>query len=234
MHGYPNDVNIEADHIVGEGPAAGALGRPIRHVIFDFGRVLVQWNPAMALISRYSQEHIEALMDGGRSGFYEANDMMDEGVGSEQAVAWVARHHGEPWAGMFRYYIDNMVDSLVGPVPGARKLLEDLKGAGVGVWGLSNWSAETFPLVWDRYEILHMLDGKVVSGYVHMRKPDCAIFRLALERFGIAADDALFVDDRGLNVQGAAMAGIRGLRFEDPYGLRAALIGAGIDIPGVR
>ncbi|BDR52736.1 haloacid dehalogenase [Bombiscardovia nodaiensis] len=234
MNGYPGELSMPADEIVASGPAEAAQGQPISNVIFDFGNVLVDWQPRAALISRYSQERIDQMMDNDCSGFYDGNDMMDEGYKGDEVVDWIRQQHGEPWASMFRYYCENMVDALTGPIPGARKLVEDLKAAGIGVWGLSNWSDETFPLVWERYEVLHMLDGKVVSGFVHMRKPHTDIFQLALKEFRIEAGSALFVDDLGVNVSGANSAGIRGLRFENPYGLRTALIQAGISIPQVQ
>lgn len=234
MSGYPGEVNLPADTIVATDKAAQAEGNHVTDIIFDFGNVLVNWDPATALISRYSREHIEQMMDNNCSGFYDANDMMDEGYKSDEIVAWIREHYGEPWASMFRYYCDNMVDALTGPMPGARKLVEDLKAAGIGVWGLSNWSDETFPLVWEQYEVLHLLDGKVVSGFVHMRKPHTDIFELALSQFKITAGSTLFIDDLGVNVLGANSAGIRGLRYEDPYQLRTALIEAGITIPQVQ
>ncbi|BDR54940.1 haloacid dehalogenase [Bombiscardovia apis] len=234
MNGYPGEVELPADTIVATDLAETAQGKPIYNVIFDFGNVLVDWDPRAVFVARYSSESIEQMMDNDISGFYNANDMMNEGYSGEEAVAWVSEHRGEPWASMFQYYCDNMVDALTGPMVGARKLVEDLKAAGIGVWGLSNWSAETFPLVWERYEILHMLQGKVVSGYAHKLKPHTDIYELALEEFNIEADGAVFVDDLGVNILGANSAGIRGIRYEDPYGLRTALIESGIDIPQVQ
>ena len=37
-----------------------------------------------------------------------------------------------------------------------------------------------------------------------------------------------------MNIVGANSAGIRGIKFTDPYKLRALLIDAGIDIPAVK
>ena len=59
---------------------------------------------------------------------------------------------------MMRYYLDNFVDSLTGVVPGARVLINDLKAAGVHVWGLSNWQKDLFPVALDHYDILCSLE----------------------------------------------------------------------------
>ena len=107
------------DVMVAEGDAASAGGGPVRDVIFDFGNVLLYWDPAAALVPRYSPAHIERFLDNDISGFYDANDRMDAGMTQDEGVAWMRRTHGDEWADMMRYYLDNFEDSLTGPVPGA-------------------------------------------------------------------------------------------------------------------
>mgnify|MGYP003025640601 FL=1 len=143
-------------------------------------------------------------------------------------------HYGDKWADILRYYLDNFEDSLTGVVPGARVLVNDLKAAGIGVWGLSNWEKELFPIALKHCEILQRLDGRLVSGYVHMRKPHKDIYEKALEEFGISAESSVFIDDKAMNIAGANEAGIRGIRFSDARKLRELLIEQGIDIPAVQ
>lgn len=225
---------MESDVLVAEGNAAAHAGKAITDVIFDFGNVLVFWDPGNAMVGRYSRDSIEWFLDDANSGLYSASDLMDGGTSCAEAEAWVLANRGERAAEMIRYYDANFVDSLGGAVPGARKLIEDLKAAGVGVWGLSNWASELFPIAWSGYPILHSLDGKVVSGLVGLRKPHTDIYEYALSKFGIAADGAVFVDDKAMNIVGANSAGIRGVKFTDPYKLRALLIDAGVNVPDVK
>ncbi|MCH4159988.1 MAG: HAD family phosphatase [Bifidobacterium sp.] len=234
MKGWPNEPDMDNDVIIAQKQAANAIGNPISDVIFDFGNVLVYWDPAAAMMSRYSQESIDQLLDNDISGFYDANDRMDAGSSCEETIEWLRENKGDHWAEVFQFYCDNFVDSLTGVVPGARKLIEDLKAVGIHVWGLSNWSAELFPIAWERYEILHSLEGKVVSGEIDIRKPSVKIYEYLLQRFGIEAHKAIFIDDKAMNIVGANEAGIRGIRFTDPYKLRALLIESGIDIPAVH
>ena len=234
MIGWPGEVEVPTDVILADDQAESAKGRPISQVIFDFGNVLIYWKPEAAMVSRYSPEAIRDMLDNDKSGFFDANNMMDGGEPCAQAQDWVQEHYGAPWDEMFTYYCENFVDSLTGPVPGARVLVNDLKAAGVGVWGLSNWGTELFPYAWEQYPILHELDDLVVSGPIHMRKPHPDIYLHALERFGIRAEDALFVDDKGMNVVAANKVGIRSVCFTDPYKLRNLLIESGLDIPRVR
>ena len=234
MKGWPGEPNMEHDVLMAEGEAAKSVGKPIRNVIFDFGNVLIYWNPVAALVARYSQETIDQFLDNDISGFYDGNDMMDGGLSLEEGVAWMRRTHGDKWADMLQYYLDNFEDSLTGVVPGMRVLVNDLKAAGIGVWGLSNWEKELFHIAERDCRILQQLDGKVVSGYVHMRKPHKEIYEAAVKQFGIDPSTTVFIDDKAMNIVGANEVGIRGIRFSDSRKLRDILIGQGVNIPGVK
>ena len=92
-------------------------------------------------------------------------------------------------------------------MPGARVLVNDLKAAGIGVWGLSNWESSLFHVAEEQCDILQQLDGKLVSGFVKLRKPHKEIYEAALNQFGIKADGALFIDDKAMNIVGSNAAG---------------------------
>jgi 2-haloacid dehalogenase len=70
----------------------------------------------------------------------------------------------------------------------------------------------------------------VVSGAVGLVKPDPAIFRLLLERHGLAAADCLFIDDSERNVRAAEALGMQAHRFRDAATLQAALRAAGLPV----
>ena len=222
------------DELMAQDAAAAADGGPITQVIFDFGNVLLYWDPEAVMIPRYSQRLVDGFLDNDVSSFYDANDLMDAGASLEEGVAYVREHRGEPWASMMRYYVDNFRDSLTGVVIGARVLIEDLHAAGIGVWGLSNWQRDLYRIAEEGCDLLGMLDGKVVSGQVKMRKPHRDIYEYALRTFGINAQDTVFIDDKAMNIVGANQAGIRGIRFHDPRNLRACLIAAGVPIAPVQ
>lgn len=234
MRGWPGDPDMPYDTVQANAQAANAQGMPVTDVIFDFGNVLLFWDPAAALVPRYERDTIERFLDNSVSGFYDANDLMDGGGSLDDGIAMMREAHGETWIGVMRYYLEHFEDSLIGTVPGARMLINDLKDAGIGVWGLSNWQRDTFGIAQEHCGILHQLDDAVVSGFVEMRKPDRDIYELALRRFGIEARTSVFIDDKAMNILGANNAGLRGIRFSDPQRLRAALIALGIGIAPVR
>ena len=68
----------------------------------------------------------------------------------------------------------------------------------------------------------------VVSGEEKLLKPDPAIYWLALDRFRLRPADALFIDDRQINVAGAEAIGMRAHLFTDAEGLRERLRSEGL------
>jgi 2-haloacid dehalogenase len=117
---------------------------------------------------------------------------------------------------------------IAGPIEGTVAILGELKRAGVPRYALTNWSAETFPPARTRYEFLSWFDGIVVSGEEGVIKPDAQIFHILLERYGIAADEAVFIDDNPGNAAAAQALGIHGIHFQSPELLRRELETLGI------
>lgn len=110
-------------------------------------------------------------------------------------------------------------------MPGMERLFDDLHTAGVPLYAITNFSAEFFPAfrakwagVFDRFRDV------VVSGEEKLIKPDAAIYRLALRRFGLRGEEAVFVDDNAANVAGAAAVGLHALLFVDEPTLRRQLV----------
>ena len=72
--------------------------------------------------------------------------------------------------------------------------------------------------IFDRFQ------GIIVSGTEKLMKPDPAIYRLAIARFGIDPSGALFIDDVAANVAGAESLGIAGHRFNGAAMLEQDLV----------
>lgn len=76
---------------------------------------------------------------------------MDHGEDFEDIYPDVVREQGEEIAEIFRDYIERYDDALPRMIPNMEQLLRDLKAAGYGVWGLTNWSHETFHFAFERF-----------------------------------------------------------------------------------
>jgi epoxide hydrolase-like predicted phosphatase len=105
------------------------------------------------------------------------------------------------------------------PDPTMFALVEELRALGIRVALLSNSWGNTYP----RERIDALLDPVVISGEVGLRKPLAPIYELTLDRLGLPADRAVFVDDAEPNVLGARAVGMRALLHTDADATRAAL-----------
>jgi len=103
--------------------------------------------------------------------------------------------------------------------PAMFTLVEDLRAAGIRVGLLSNSWGNTYP----RKRIDALLDPVVISGEVGLRKPQAAIYELALQRLRLPADRVLFIDDAEPNVLGARRVGMQAFVHQDAITTRATL-----------
>ena len=59
-------------------------------------------------------------------------------------------------------------------------------------------------------------DKMIISAEVGVMKPELRIFRIALEQLGTSPEEAVFIDDFYVNVEGCEKVGIKGIHFRDP------------------
>ena len=110
-------------------------------------------------------------------------------------------------------------ESLVIPDPKTIALIRELKTR-YRVVLLSNAMSEYLRFALDKCGIADLFDDVIVSAEVKLVKPDPAIFKLALERAGVDAKDALMIDDVQKNLDGAKSVGVDGYMFRGAEGLR--------------
>src|SRR6266508_3959228 len=101
--------------------------------------------------------------------------------------------------------------------------MKQLKKSGYQLYGLSNWSAETFPIALKKYDFFHLLDDIVISGEVGVVKPEPEIFEIMLEKIGKPANACLFIDDAQANIEQAQRMGFATIHFHSPEQLEAQL-----------
>ena len=183
----------------------------MKNIVFDFGGVLVDWNPHH-LYDKYfgSREKAEWFLS--NICLYSWNLQMDGGKPFAEGVAELQAEHPE-WSEAIAIYHTRWIEMMNGEIEGMASVIRRLKMAGYGVYGLTNWSAETFPMVRDTYPVFQEFDGIVVSGEEHLLKPDAAIYKCLLERYALQAEESLFVDDNADNVAGARNVGMKAIQF---------------------
>jgi 2-haloacid dehalogenase len=207
--------------------SASAFPQQRRIVVFDFGGVLLNWNPRHLYRKLFAGDEVamESFLANVCTTAW--NERQDAGRSFADGVAeLLPRHPGkEALIAAFGQRFDEMI---AGPIDGTVEILAELKRSGVPRYGLTNFSAETFRPQRRRFEFLSWFDGIVVSGEEGVIKPDPRIFRILLERYRIAPEEAVFIDDNPANAAAATALGIHGIHFRSPDALRSELVSLGL------
>jgi 2-haloacid dehalogenase len=195
--------------------------------VFDFGGVLIDWDPRHLYRKIFGDD--VAAMEHFLSNVCtpEWNLCQDAGRSFGEATAALACEHPEK-VDLIAAWQSRFDETMRGPIEGAVEILAELRDRGVPLYGLTNWSAETFPIGLRRFEFLNWFQGVVVSGQEKMVKPDPRLFRLLLERYAIMPETAVFIDDNARNVAAATALGLHGIHFTNPTALRHELMAVGL------
>jgi len=194
---------------------------PPTAVVFDLGGVLIDWNPRYLYRKLFDDETaMETFLADVVSP--EWNGQQDSGRTWAEAVDVLSREHPEQ-RDLIAAYWHRWQETLGDAIAPTVAILEELREAGVRLYALSNWSAETFPVARPRYPFLEWFDGIVISGEEKVAKPDPVIFRHLLDRYRLDPATTVFIDDSEANVRAAAAEGITSLRFVDAATLREDL-----------
>jgi 2-haloacid dehalogenase len=194
--------------------------------MFDLGGVLIDWDPRYLyrklLVDEAAVEEFLATVC-----TPEWNTELDRGRPFAEGIAELTERHPAHAAAIAAYH-RRWPEMLAGDIAGAVELLAELRAAGVPLYALTNWSAETFGMARERFEFLSWFDGVVVSGEERIVKPDPRIFRLLLDRFGLDPAATFYVDDSPANVAAALELGLDAVRFRDPGQLGQDLAARGL------
>lgn len=197
-------------------------------VIFDLGKVLLNWEPERAFAAVLPENEIAALME--EISFSDWNHASDAGRPFDLGEAELIKrfpHRAEAIVAYRRHF----ERTLTGMVPGTNAIVAELQQAGVRLVALTNWSGELFPIARERFGILDRFEGIVVSGDERIAKPDPAIFTLLCERYDIDPTRAAFLDDSPRNCAAARDLGISAIDFLDADSARDALVDLGLLAP---
>jgi 2-haloacid dehalogenase len=195
--------------------------------VFDLGGVLIDWNPRYLYrkLFRGDEDAMEHFLSNVCTSNW--NSQQDAGRSLAEACAVLSTKYPQH-SKMINAWRERYDEMLGGPIQGAVELLAELRSTGVPIYALSNWSSETFPAAWKRFDFLHWFNGILLSGEVRLLKPDPRIYRRFCETHAVDPAEAIYVDDLKPNVEGAVALGMHGVYFTDPAALRRELVGVGL------
>ena len=185
----------------------------IKHIIFDIGNVLAgfTWREFYAGFG-YDAEMVERL--GAATVKDPVWNEIDRGVWSdEEVLAGFIKNDPSLEEALRRIFrnIHGIVVKYDYAVPWIRSLQE----AGYRCYYLSNFSRKAHAECGDALDFLEYMDGGILSYQDRLIKPDKKIYLLLLERFGLTAEECVFMDDTEKNVLAAEELGIRTILFRN-------------------
>jgi len=199
----------------------------IKAVVFDYGNVLIEWNPRY-VYQHYFPDDPQGMEDFLKEiNFMDWNAIQDKGRSFTDGVAELSKqfpHH----AHLIQAYHEHWIDSIGEIYWSTVDIMRELKQKGYGIYGLSNWSAETFPHIRDKYNFFELFDDMVISGEVGHVKPQPEIFQILLEKLGRPAWECLFIDDALPNIQRANTMGFATIHFQNAEQLKINLTAMGL------
>jgi 2-haloacid dehalogenase len=196
-------------------------------VVFDVGNVLYGWDPESFLARQIADDaaRLKFIED---TNLWEWHDALDGGRPFDEASRELTELF-PAYADMISAWGSRFGETITDPVPGMHEIVGELDAAGVPLFAITNFSADFWAPFRAREEaFFSRFRDIVVSGQEKLLKPDAAIYFLALDRFGVRAQDALFIDDRQINVDGAEAVGMRAHLFTTAEDLRARLVSEGL------
>jgi 2-haloacid dehalogenase len=196
-------------------------------VVFDLGGVLIDWDPRHLYRRLFAGD--EAAMEHFLATVctHEWNRSQDAGRSFAEGARLLKAEHPNK-AELIDAYGDRFDETIAGPIAGSIQILAELRDRGTPLYGLTNWSAETFPAALERFAFLRWFRGILVSGEIGVIKPDPRIFALLIDRFAVEPQSAVYIDDVEANVAATRSFGIYGIHFTTPANLREELVALGL------
>jgi 2-haloacid dehalogenase len=198
----------------------------IRAVVFDVGRVLVQWD-LRALFEKLIDD--ESELDWFLHNVVTPEWHFQHDAGRPLAEMLPERQAQYPdYAAHIDAYATRFNETIPGPVAGSYEIVEELAHRDVPLFAITNFGAEFWAMFRPTQPIFNHFRDIVVSGEERLVKPDAEIYQLALRRFGLAEGEGLFIDDNLLNVEAARANGFHAHHFTDAPTLRVELAALGL------
>lgn len=200
----------------------------IKNIIFDFGGVLMDWNPRYFYKDYFNDdEKMEFFLRNIATD--EWNAEQDRGRSLAEGTEILIAKFPE-WETEIRAYYDNWTTMLRSDIPENVAVLRQLKHSDYELFGLTNWSAETFPYALTNYDFFEIFNGKiVVSGEEKLIKPDTKIWQVLLEKYSIQSNESLFIDDNPKNIEVAKNLGFITVHITEETNLAEELRELGVE-----
>ena len=183
----------------------------IKNVIFDVGKVLVEWEPLVAM-KKLGFDDATAKAVAAATTDSPEWDESDRSVGTDEEILAMLIGNAPEYEKEIRTFWEN-ISLPIYQYDYARAWIRELKNKGYGVYILSNYGRWTYQNTTEALSFLEDVDGAVFSYQVHQMKPEPEIYQTLLAKYGLKAEECVFLDDRQVNIDGAKAQGMEGIVF---------------------
>lgn len=198
-----------------------------KNIIFDFGGVVVQFNPKDFLMDHFMNKRAEEIVYELTFGSQEWQDLDRGIINREEGNAAML----ENAARVNRVFeVQTVIDewpAILRTKESTVHTMQKLKAAGYRLYYLTNIPADIMDELRQR-EWFSLFDGGVASCDVHLCKPEPAIYTTLMQTCNLAYDESIFIDDNKVNAQAAYNLGITGILYKNPKSFERALHACGI------
>lgn len=194
----------------------------IRNVVFDIGMVLVNFRYREYMEDLGFSKEIQEIFCKNIVENMLWGDL-DLGVRSAEEVIRDMKNSVSEYPAEADAFFEQIND-IVETFPYALPWIQELKREGYRVYLLSNYPKDLFALhAKGKFTFADVVDGRIVSGYVKMVKPDPEIYKLLCMTYDLKPEECVFLDDREDNLKSAGALGFHTVRFQNYEQARAEL-----------
>lgn len=186
----------------------------IKNVIFDIGNTLIAFKPIDYLnqVFNYNKELVDMLYQT----IFRSEEWieLDRGtITQDEAVSRLCSRSPEIKEQIV-YIMENWHDMHI-PMYDSVKLIKYLKNSGYGIYLLSNYHEKAFDYIYNKFDFIREVDGRIISSHVKLLKPEKEIYEALLKKYDLKPEECAFIDDFEGNITSANKLGIHGICFKD-------------------
>ncbi len=198
--------------------------------VFDLGGVFVDWNP-MYLFRKIFETEEDAQWFHDNICTPAWNLEFDAGEIFSEGIARLVTRYPRYWREIQAFDL-RWKETFSGVIQGTIDIHDELIAQEIPTFAITNFSWEKWMSCLADWPFLEKFDGVIVSGLEGLVKPDPRIYRVFCERYGLAPESCVFIDDSEPNIVSARKFGMHGIHFRDPVQLRRELVELGLPLRG--
>lgn len=193
----------------------------IRNIIFDLGNVLITFRPELFLL-KYTDNPDMIKFFINKITHSSTWLEMDKGMRSVSSARIFFTEKYKTKKQIIDLFFDSWMDIFT-PIQENVQILEELSKKGYDCYYLSNFIAEAFEFVSNKFEFFSFFCGGIISSLVKIIKPDPKIYTTLLTKYQLDPLKCVFIDDILGFLRPARKTGFKTIQYTSNCNLRGKL-----------